>query len=200
MKNLTKLVFVVLLSLTMIQCKNSNENSNQTKNTTEQVHSEKEDKHEHNPEDDLQYVSKEFKVTGDVVTPLTLTVDSLKQMDVKEFTDFKIVCQSGITKDSIKSTKGVLLTDILDKAKIDQKKHKDRNFSIVARASDDYIALFSFQELYNNPVGEQVYVLFEQNGEPLLEKGEMILVSLSDTKTGPRHVKWLSSIEVKRAE
>ena len=45
-----------------------------------------------------------------------------------------------------------------------------------------------------------MYVLFEQNGKPLKEKGEMILVSMTDTKTGPRHVKWLKSIEVTRVK
>lgn len=45
-----------------------------------------------------------------------------------------------------------------------------------------------------------MYVLFEQKGKPLKEKGEMILVSMTDTKTGPRHVKWLKSIEVTRVK
>jgi hypothetical protein len=110
-------------------------------------------------------------------------------MNVKELKDFKIVCQSGMTKDNVESTKGVLLTDILEKAKITQQEHKDRNFYIVARASDDYKATFSWAELFNNPTGDKVYVVFEQNRKSLKEKGEMILVSLSDTKTGPRHVK-----------
>lgn len=137
----------------------------------------------------MKYVSKEVEVRGDVVKPLTLTVDSLKKMNVKELKDFKIVCQSGMTKDNVESTKGVLLTDILEKAKITQQEHKDRNFYIVARASDDYKATFSWAELFNNPTGDKVYVVFEQNRKSLKEKGEMILVSLSDTKTGPRHVK-----------
>ena len=60
---------------------------------------------------------------------------------------------------------------MLEKAKIAQQEHKDRNFYIVARASDDYKATFSWAELFNNPTGEKVYVLFEQNGKPLKEKG-----------------------------
>lgn len=188
-----------MITLITIQCKKSETNKSVAENQTEssQNLSEKEN-HKHDKKNDAKYITHEVKVTGDVKHPLILTVDSLKTMKVKEMQDFKIVCQSGITKDDIKTTKGVLLKDILEKAIIAQQEHKDRNFVIVARAADDYKASFSWAELFNNPTGEQVYVLFEQNGKPLAEKGEMILVSMTDTKTGPRHVKWLKSIEVSR--
>ena len=202
MKKLTNLITIVMIAITMLQCKKSEATNTANDNSakTSQKHSEEKENHKHDEKDDLKYVSKEIKVTGDVLTPLTLTVDSLKKMKVVEIKDFKIVCQKGLTKDSVESTKGVLLTDILEKAKIAQQEHKDRNFYIVARASDDYKATFSWAELFNNPTGEKVFVLFEQNGKPLKEKGEMILVSMTDTKNGPRHVKWLKSIEVTRVK
>ncbi|KAA2223841.1 molybdopterin-dependent oxidoreductase [Chryseobacterium sediminis] len=199
MRHITKFIAVVMITFIMIQCTKSETAQAKKQAETSQAISEKEN-HKHDDKDDLKYVSSEVHVKGDVVNPLTLTVDSLKKMNVKELRDFKIVCQSGLTKDSIESTKGVLLTDILNKAKIAQKDHKDRNFYIVARAADDYKATFSWAELFNNPTGEKVYVVFEQNGEPLKKKGEMIVVSLSDIKTGPRHVKWLKSIEVTRVK
>ena len=202
MKKLTNLITIVMIAITMLQCKKfeATNTANDNSAKTSQKHSEEKENHKHDENDDLKYVSKEIKVTGDVLTPLTLTVDSLKKMKVVELKDFKIVCQKGLTKDSVESTKGVLLTDILEKAKIAQQEHKDRNFYIVARASDDYKATFSWAELFNNPTGEKVFVLFEQNGKLLKEKGEMILVSMTDAKTGPRHVKWLKSIEVTRVK
>ena len=202
MKKLTNLITIVMIAITMLQCKKSEATNTANDNSakTSQKHSEEKENHKHDEKDDLKYVSKEIKVTGDVLTPLTLTVDSLKKMKAVELKDFKIVCQKGLTKDSVESTKGVLLTDILEKTKIAQQEHTDRNFYIVARASDDYKATFSWAELFNNPTGEKVFVLFEQNGKPLKEKGEMILVSMTDAKTGPRHVKWLKSIEVTRVK
>lgn len=202
MKKLTNLITIVMIAITMLQCEKSEATNTANNNSakTSQKHSEEKENHKHDENDDLKYVSKEIKVTGDVLTPLTLTVDSLKKMKVVELKDFKIVCQKGLTKDSVESTKGVLLTDILEKAKIAKQEHKDRNFYIVARASDDYKATFSWAELFNNPTGEKVFVLFEQNGKLLKEKGEMILVSMTDAKTGPRHVKWLKSIEVTRVK
>src|SRR5690606_33287389 len=74
-------------------------------------------------DDNWIFVNTEVAVMGDVFKPLTLTVDSLKKMNVKEIKDFDIVSHSGITKEHIKSVKGVLLKEILEKAKITQQDH-----------------------------------------------------------------------------
>jgi len=150
--------------------------------------------------DSAKYTSKQVSVTGEVETPLVLTVDSLKKMNVATITDFAVVCQSGAHMKQDSTAKGVLLRDILDKAKIKQTGHKDRNFYIVARATDNYKATFSWAELYNNPTGDNVYVLFEENGMPIVRQGDMILICRNDIKTGPRHVFWLKGIEVYRVE
>ncbi len=190
----------VMMLTALSACKNPENSKSETTKETKDAVTQKGEEKSHVYTDDPAYITKEIKVTGDVINPLTLTVDSLKKMDVKNLKDFNVVCQSGLTKDKIESTKGVLLKDILEKAKIEQKDHTDRNFYIVARAADDYKATFSWAEIFNNPNGDKTYVLLEQNGQPLKEKGEMIVVSMNDTKTGPRHVKWLKSIEVHRVQ
>lgn len=180
-------------------------NCNQTKkeeNTAVEKISSSKEKDSHavlTAADSLKLVNHEIEVKGDVETPLRITVDSLKKMKVVMIDDFKVVCQSGEVKKDDKVCKGVLLKDILEKAKIKQSGHKDRNFYIVARASDDYKATFSWAEIFNNPTGENVYVLFEENGKPIPD-GEMIMISKTDIKTGPRHVKWLKSIEIYRVK
>lgn len=150
--------------------------------------------------DSAKYISKQFEVKGDVEYPLVLTVDSLKEMNVVTIENFKVVCQSGANMKENISCKGVLLKEILEKAKIKQQNHKDRNFYIVARATDNYKATFSWAEIFNNPTGENVYILFEENGQPIKAQGEMILICKNDIKTGPRHVYWLKSIEVNRVD
>lgn len=152
------------------------------------------------PGDSAKYISKQIEVKGEVEHPLTLTVDSLMKMNVATIENFKVVCQSGASMKENKSCKGVLLKDILEKANITQQNHKDRNFYIVARATDNYKATFSWAEIFNNPTGENVYVLFEENGQPIKAQGEMILICKNDIKTGPRHVYWLKSIEVNRVD
>lgn len=154
------------------------------------------DKHEIlTPEDSLKLANHEIAIKGDVEFPLQLTVDSLKKMKVITIDNFKITGKGGVIKREVKVCKGVLLKDILEKAKIKQEDHKDRNFYIVARASDDYKATFSWAEIFNNPTGENVFILFEENGKPI-KNGEMIAICKNDIATGPRHVYWLKSIEV----
>lgn len=150
--------------------------------------------------DSAKYISKQVTIKGDVENELTLTVDSLKKMNVITIENFKVVCQSGANMKEDKNCKGILLKEILEKAKIKQQNHKDRNFYIVARATDNYKATFSWAEIFNNPTGENVYVLFEENGMLIKAQGDMILICKNDIKTGPRHVYWLSSIEVKRVD
>jgi hypothetical protein len=44
-----------------------------------------------------------------------------------------------------------------------------------------------------------VLVVYERDGAPLPDdEGRIALVSLKDTRPGPRHVKWLQAVEVIR--
>lgn len=148
--------------------------------------------------DTFKYISKSLEVKGDVEHQLSLTVDSLKKMKSVVLNNLNVVCQSGAVANTKETRKGVLLKDILEKAAIIQKDHKDRNFIIVARATDNYKATFSWAEIFNNPTGENTLVLYEEDGKPITSKGEFKLVCASDIKTGPRQVIWLKSIEVTR--
>lgn len=188
-------ILVLLIAFSSIMCNSPKKEKGDTK-SEEKVSKTDNDKHPVlTSADSLKLVNHQIEVKGDVEFPLQLSVDSLKKMKVVTIDNFKVVCQSGEIKKADKVCKGVLLKDILEKAKIRQKGHKDRNFYIVARASDDYKATFSWAEIFNNPTGENTYVLFEENGKPV-KSGEMILICKNDIKTGPRHVYWLKSIEV----
>ncbi|WP_165763233.1 molybdopterin-dependent oxidoreductase [Flavobacterium sp. AJR] len=188
-------ILILLIAFSCTMC-NSSKKEKEDAVATEKVSKVDNDKHPVlTPEDSLKLVNHQIEVKGEVEFPLQLTVDSLRKMKVVTINDFKVVCQSGEVKKDDKTCKGVLLKDILEKAKIKQSGHKDRNFYIVARASDGYMATFSWAEIFNNPTGENAYVLFEENGKPV-KNGEMITICKNDIKTGPRHVSWLKSIEV----
>lgn len=94
--------------------------------------------------------------------------------------------------------RGVLLRDLLDAAGMqDLERRALRRSAIVARATDDYVVLFSWGELFNARLGEHVLVITSIDGRPLPpSEGPYALRSLSDTKSGPRHVKWLRQLEV----
>ncbi len=125
---------------------------------------------------------------------------ALRKLPLQQVGEVPLVCQSGADKGKLENFKGVRLTDILDQAKILAPGHNDvKKLAIIATASDGYKAVFSWNELYNSPIGEGVMVFFEKNGQPLSDdEGRIALVSSKDSRTGPRHVKWLQAIEVRR--
>jgi len=135
-----------------------------------------------------------LRIAGDVATPLTLTIDDLRKLSPKAVDDRR----GGDPKDALRYT-GVLLRDVLDHAKLVERQPRGLRRSIViATARDDYKAIFSWAELYLSPIGDGVFVVYERDGSPLQAgEGPLALVSLGDTSPGPRHVKWLQSIEVR---
>ncbi|MET3027418.1 molybdopterin-dependent oxidoreductase [Flavobacterium sp. UW10123] len=186
-------IFILLIAFSCSMC---NTSKKEEKVSTEKTSETK--KHEHTTltaEDSLKLVNHQIEIKGEVENQLQLTVDSLKKMKVVTIENLKITGKGGVIKREVKSCKAVLLRDILDKAKIKQTDHKDRNFYIVESASDDYKATFSWAEIFNNPTGDNAYVIFEENGKPV-KNGEMIGLCKNDIATGPRHVYWLKSIEV----
>lgn len=154
------------------------------------------DKHDHSG----QYLTEKVSVTGAVENSLNLTVGDLKAFPSQQVGNMPVVCQTGATTSTIESLKGVLLRDILEKATVISKAHNDvKKMVVIASASDGYKVVFSWTEIFNSPLGEGVLIFFEKNGLPLgEEEGRIALISAKDTRTGPRHVKWLSQIEVRK--
>ena len=74
-----------------------------------------------------------------------------------------------------------------------------RGAIVVAVADDGYRAFFSWGELFNSPLGEQVLVIASQDDKPLdAAAGPLALRSLADLRPGPRHVRNLCALLVQR--
>jgi len=133
-------------------------------------------------------VSTRVEVTGLVRRSLSLSVEDLRALAKRR------------GQAAAASYGGVRLTELLEEADIRQDARLAlRRTYVVAVASDGYQAVFSWGELFNTPVGRDVLVAFERDGLALREgEGQIALVSLADEKIGPRHVKWLSRIDVRR--
>jgi hypothetical protein len=92
---------------------------------------------------------------------------------------------------------GVLLRQLLDQAGLKPDRRAIRKAVILLTAQDGYQASFSWGELFNSQLGDGVVVILRQNTDELLETdGFVSLRSLQDTRSGPRHVRWLTKIEV----
>lgn len=133
-------------------------------------------------------VSTQLIVGGEVRRELRLTVDDVRQ----------IAKRRGLAEQG--GYRGVRLVDLLAEAGIvDDAPLALRRTYVVAVATDSYPAVFSWGELYNTPVGRGVIVATDRDGVPLREgEGRFTLVSLADARPGPRHVKWLARIDVRR--
>lgn len=144
--------------------------------------------------------SHALAVTGMVETPLTLKVADLRQLPPANGGEIAVTRHNGEKAETIASYRGVRLRDILDKAVLDAPGHNDvKKLAIIATATDGYAVVFSWGELYNAPAGEGVIVYYEKNGKALDDNdGEIALISAKDIRTGPRHVKWLNGIEVRK--
>lgn len=150
--------------------------------------------------DSARFVTENITVSGAVENPLKLSVADLRNFPPQHIGEVSVVCQSGADLGKLQNLKGVLLRDILEKAKIVSQGHNDvKKMAIIAIASDDYKVVFSWSEVFNSPVGEGVVVFFEKDRLPLADdEGRIAMISSKDTRTGPRHVKWLKAIEVRK--
>jgi len=146
-------------------------------------------------------VTTALVVKGNVATEATLSVDDLKRLPVQRFDDVRSVRDGagGTAPETTRRYVGCLLRDVLDRAKPVERNRLDfRRSVVIATASDGYRAVFSWAELYLSPIGDGVLVVYGRDGAPLADdEGRISLVSLKDTKPGPRHVKWLQSIELR---
>jgi DMSO/TMAO reductase YedYZ molybdopterin-dependent catalytic subunit len=141
-------------------------------------------------------------IRGNVEHVLTLSIDNLKQLPVQRIEDVRVVRPTGSASTVPEVTRrytGCLLRDVLERAKPVEKNRLDlRNSVVILTASDGYRAVFSWAELYLSPIGDGALVVYERDGAALpADEGPLAIVSLKDTRPGPRHVKWLQSIELR---
>jgi hypothetical protein len=140
-------------------------------------------------------------ITGLVDSAFSISNANLGSFTVQEGKDFNITGSKGEVKRTIKSFKGILLTNILTKAKISLANEKDRGkYIIVVTAADGYTAVFTYNELIFSTAGKNTYLLFEEEGKPIDKGGPFVVACTSDVVTGPRHVKWVKEIAVKKIQ
>jgi DMSO/TMAO reductase YedYZ molybdopterin-dependent catalytic subunit len=146
----------------------------------------------------LAMASGRLAIEGAVRQPLSLNVDELKQFPGDQIVEMTLPGRD--TGGPTSRVRGVRLRAVLDRAIILTPDHNTvKKLAIVAAAKDGYKAVFSWSELFNADLGDAVLVVFECDGHPLgPEEGPMTLISGKDIRTGPRHVKWLQSVDVRQ--
>ncbi|MFS2004553.1 molybdopterin-dependent oxidoreductase [Duganella sp. CT11-25] len=137
-------------------------------------------------------------VSGAVQQALSLSVDDLRQFPQDQIVELLLPARDATSQPSV--LKGVRLRALLERAKVVAADHNTvKKLAIIAAATDGYKVVFSWSELFNAELGNSVLVVFERDGQPLaVAEGPLALISGKDIRTGPRHVKWLQSVEVRQ--
>lgn len=138
--------------------------------------------------------SKTVAISGAVASPMSYAVKDLEQFPVQTV-DFKA------NDGNVRKYTGVLLRDVLMASKPIESEHNTlRQSYALAKATDGYFALFTWAELFISPIGDGALIVYLRDGKPLGDdEGAIALISARDTRPGPRHVKWLSSVDFRRA-
>ncbi|WP_322061077.1 molybdopterin-dependent oxidoreductase [Paraburkholderia sp. J63] len=139
-------------------------------------------------------------LTGSVLRPMALSLDALRAYPATTTAPFDLRCYT--TQRFIRTVepyRGVLLTDLIGDAGLRCEAHGDfKRMIFMAIGHDGYAVPFTWHELFNTPVGQQVMVAYACGGAPLTEEdGAPVLFSGGDLVPAPRHVKRLARIDVR---
>ncbi len=145
-----------------------------------------------------RFLPHRLSVSGLVSNPLLLRTEDLRQMDVVELRNLNLFCHTGLTNGIAEKYQGVLLRTVLDRAEILFKGHSSSDWIYITLASKGGDgAIFFLNEIYNTPIGEYAFVIFEKKGNRLGQDwGEIGFISAIDYRPGPRLLRSLQRIEV----
>ncbi len=146
--------------------------------------------------------TESFSITGKVKKEMIFSVADINAFPSLTIKDIITYNHKGEIKDTLTGLKGARLKDLLKAVEFSYEKPKELNlFYLVFIGSEGYKVVFSWNEIYNTPIGEDLYIITEMEGEKLAEiEHRIICISAGDSKVGRRFVKGLDRIEVRVAE
>ena len=149
---------------------------------------------------EAQNTSESFTVSGEVLKAETIDITKLSGYTKIHLDSLRIYTHDMQPKGLMKNIDGVLLKDILTAIPFNNENPKVLSeYFIECEATDGYIVLFSWNEIFNSETGKHVMVVVSKNGTNASQLDDRIaLVSPTDQATGRRYVKWLNRIIIRR--
>ncbi|HMG14744.1 MAG TPA: hypothetical protein VK590_04820 [Saprospiraceae bacterium] len=143
-----------------------------------------------------------LKISGKIKTELKYSLQQLDTFSVKIIGDIAITNQEGIVRRTAKNLKGIPIKSLLNKIDIEVDKPKFLNeYYFIFVASDGYKVVFSWNEIFNTEIGDNIFIITESEGTVYKDSKERILtVSAKDIGKGRRYIKNLEKIIVARVE
>jgi len=145
-------------------------------------------------------VTTSLTVEGAITKPLTFTFEELRSYPVHTLDSLVIFNHKMERKSTLKSIKGVLLKELLEKAEFSVNSPKILSeFYIVCVADDGYKVVFSWNEIFNSATGDKTLVVTAINGNTTISQKEgLLLLTPTDKANGRRYVKNLSKILIQK--
>jgi len=147
-----------------------------------------------------QTTSESFTVSGEVLKAETINISGLSGFTQVHLDSLRIYAHDMQPKGLMKNINGVLLKDILSAIPFNNENPKVLSeYYIECEATDGYIVLFSWNEIFNSETGKHIMIITSKNGTNAAQQDDRIaLVSPTDQATGRRYVKWLNRIIIRR--
>lgn len=143
-----------------------------------------------------------IKLSGDIKKEKVINYQDILGYKTQLVGTVSLVNHAGEKRSTLNNLKGVLLKDVLEKLEYETPGPRELSeFYFTIIASDQYKVVYSWNELFNSPTGNTVYLITEKEGVSIDKMEDAILlVNTSDFKTGRRHVKAVSEIRVSRVK
>ncbi|MGO3184143.1 MAG: molybdopterin-binding protein [Aequorivita sp.] len=143
-----------------------------------------------------------FVVKGEVKTELEFNLADIEKYESKQIDDVLISNHRGEARSNAKQLSGVLVKNLLRDLELNAESPKVLSeFHLTFISIDGYKAVYSWNEIFNSATGDNVFIITSRDGKTLSDMGERILVMTpTDFKTGRRHIKKLSEINVQRVK
>jgi DMSO/TMAO reductase YedYZ molybdopterin-dependent catalytic subunit len=141
-----------------------------------------------------------IKVEGRIKNPKVFSFAELKNMPMVHIDSLQLYNHLMVARSTVRNLKGVLLKEVLKNIEFDAASPKDLSeYYITCTATDNYKAVFSWNEIFNSATGDKVMIATEREGIPATAHKEgFLLVTPTDRATGRRHVKELNRIVIQR--
>jgi len=149
---------------------------------------------------EAQTTSESFTISGEVLKAETIDIAKLSGYTQVHLDSLRIYTHDMQPKGLMKNIKGVLLKDILSAIPFNNENPKVLSeYYIECLATDGYIVLFSWNEIFNSETGKHVMIVTSKNGTNASQQDDRIaLITPTDQSTGRRYVKWLNRIIIRR--
>ena len=109
-----------------------------------------------------------FTISGAVKNEVVISISDLLKYKQVHLGDVVVKKHRGDALDTIKGLSGILLRSLLDSVAIADENPKSYNeYYITLVASDGYKNVYSWNEIFNTPVGDHIYIITEMDGKSI---------------------------------